>query len=192
MMIDHQDRNHPIERKQPTTRLSPIGAGVAWGLEEWSQGGAARGLATKCARTLSPTLERLERALEVYRTGRLVMLKTLPLTLRPRANASRSSSRLAGSHAAKVQRVAAFMVMGQWPELPEGSLTVVRMVRVAPRELDDDNLASAFKSVRDGITDAFGLASDRDPRVAWLPDWERSTTPRSSSVRIEVYREASS
>lgn len=44
-------------------------------------------------------------------------------------------------------------------------LSVV-ITRIAPRALDDDNLAGAAKSVRDGVADALGI-DDRDPRVKW-------------------------
>lgn len=43
---------------------------------------------------------------------------------------------------------------------------VVRMTRVAPRSLDDDNLSSGFKALRDGIADRLGV-KDNDPRVRW-------------------------
>lgn len=42
----------------------------------------------------------------------------------------------------------------------------VRLTRVAPRALDDDNLRSAFKALRDGIADRLGV-KDNDPRVEW-------------------------
>lgn len=42
----------------------------------------------------------------------------------------------------------------------------VTMMRIAPRNLDDDNLASAFKNLRDGIADRLGV-KDNDPRVEW-------------------------
>lgn len=45
---------------------------------------------------------------------------------------------------------------------------IVRLTRVAPRELDDDNVRSALKGVRDQVAEWLGLASDRDPRVAWV------------------------
>jgi hypothetical protein len=61
----------------------------------------------------------------------------------------------------------------------------VRLVRIAPRDLDTDNLASSLKAIRDGVTDALGLASDRDPRVAWVVDQERGR-PRQYAVRVEV------
>jgi len=50
---------------------------------------------------------------------------------------------------------------------------VVHLVRAAPRRLDSDNLARAFKAVRDQVAAQLGLASDADPRVAWLYEQER-------------------
>lgn len=43
---------------------------------------------------------------------------------------------------------------------------VVTLIRIAPRALDDDNLAGGFKAIRDGIADRLGV-NDRDPRVQW-------------------------
>lgn len=43
---------------------------------------------------------------------------------------------------------------------------VVTLTRVSPRMLDDDNLQSALKAVRDGVADRLGV-DDRDPRVEW-------------------------
>ena len=43
----------------------------------------------------------------------------------------------------------------------------VKMIRVSPRLLDDDNLLGAFKSMRDGVADAFRV--DDSPRglITW-------------------------
>lgn len=73
---------------------------------------------------------------------------------------------------AKAHRGAAAMfVRRQWPPMgPESLLDlgfVVTMTRVAPRELDDDGNVTSLKAVRDGVADALGLKSDRDPRVTW-------------------------
>ena len=38
---------------------------------------------------------------------------------------------------------------------------IVRIARVASRDLDDDNLAASMKSIRDGITDALHRKNDR-------------------------------
>lgn len=48
------------------------------------------------------------------------------------------------------------------PLLP---ITVV-LTRVAARQLDSDNLSSAFKAVRDGVADWLKV-NDNDPRVTW-------------------------
>lgn len=48
-------------------------------------------------------------------------------------------------------------------ELP----AVVTLTRFGPRKLDDDNLQTAFKHVRDGVADWMGL-DDRNPVVSWL------------------------
>ena len=50
-------------------------------------------------------------------------------------------------------------------KLPMLPITVY-LTRVAPRELDSDNLASAFKAVRDGVADWLNV-NDNDPRVTW-------------------------
>lgn len=62
---------------------------------------------------------------------------------------------------------------------------VVRLLRVAPLELDDDNLAAALKACRDGVADALGV-NDRDPRVTWVCDQEKGK-PKEYAVRVEVY-----
>ena len=48
---------------------------------------------------------------------------------------------------------------------PEPPVTVL-LVRVAPRELDDDNATECFKSIRDEIAAWFGV-DDADPRITW-------------------------
>jgi hypothetical protein len=68
-----------------------------------------------------------------------------------------------------------------------GDLAVlaVRLVYIGPRELDDDGVTSAVKSLRDGVADALGV-NDRDPRVTWVPDQERGGV-REYAARVEVY-----
>ena len=57
----------------------------------------------------------------------------------------------------------------------------VTLTRIAPSSgLDDDNLAGALKSVRDGIADAFGV-DDRDPRIVW-----RCAQGRGKQYWVEV------
>lgn len=58
----------------------------------------------------------------------------------------------------------------------------IRFVRVSARPLDDDNLAFAFKCIRDGVADAFGVA-DNHPRIHWEYAQERGKPPQ---IRIEA------
>lgn len=61
---------------------------------------------------------------------------------------------------------------------------VVTLVRIAPRELDDDNLRSAFKALRDGIADRLGV-KDNDPRVRWEYGQERGK-PKQYAARVTI------
>ena len=88
----------------------------------------------------------------------------------------------------KAQRTAAFehtvtaLMTHEAHELP----LVVTLTRVSARYLDDDNLATAFKSTRDGIADALGL-DDRDPRIRWEYAQEKGKPPY---MRIQIERDA--
>lgn len=59
---------------------------------------------------------------------------------------------------------------------------VVTITRVAPRQLDSDNMSTAAKGLRDGIADALGV-NDRDPRVEWRYQQEQG---RPAAVRVEI------
>lgn len=88
------------------------------------------------------------------------------------------------SRRAKQQRMAALAIPGldaSW--LP----CVVTLTRIAPRELDDDNIRSACKSLRDGVADRLGI-DDRDPRVRWEYGQERGGV-REYAVRVEIRTE---
>lgn len=61
---------------------------------------------------------------------------------------------------------------------------VVTLVRVAPRALDDDNLRSGFKALRDGIADRLGV-KDNDPRVEWRYRQERGKR-KEYAARVDI------
>lgn len=67
----------------------------------------------------------------------------------------------------------------------------IQLIRIAPRRLDDDNLASAFKHIRDIIGDFIipGMATGRadgDPRISWAYGQQQGE-PRQYAIRIEIY-----
>lgn len=102
---------------------------------------------------------------------------TLPVRIESVANKREHWSRKA--ERTKQHRFAAIAV----PQHPLPC--VVTLIRVAPRALDDDNLASGFKALRDGIADRLGV-DDRDPRVSWRYLQERGRAKEyAAKVRIE-------
>jgi hypothetical protein len=60
----------------------------------------------------------------------------------------------------------------------------ITLTRIAPRELDDDNLAGGCKSVRDGVADWLGI-DDGDKRLTWVYRQEKGA-PKHYACRIEV------
>ena len=61
----------------------------------------------------------------------------------------------------------------------------VLMTRIAPRTLDSDNLASGFKSCRDGIADAMGI-DDGSPRIDWQCDQVKGE-PHVYAARVRIW-----
>jgi hypothetical protein len=66
------------------------------------------------------------------------------------------------------------------PALP----CTIKITRIAPRALDDDNLAGSQKHVRDGIADWLGV-NDRDPRVKYEYA-QRKGKKQEYAVQIEI------
>lgn len=65
---------------------------------------------------------------------------------------------------------------------------VVTLVRIAPRELDDDNCVRAMKACRDSIAAELGV-DDRDPRVEWRYAQRRGRV-REYAVEVSITRGA--
>ena len=61
---------------------------------------------------------------------------------------------------------------------------VVVLTRIAPRDLDTDNLASGLKAVRDGVADALGM-DDGSSRIEWRYAQERRK-PGEYAVRVGI------
>ena len=82
------------------------------------------------------------------------------------------------------QRSHAWAVLRHAKPAPSIGSVVVTLTRIAPRELDDDNLAHAFKAVRDGVADWLGVP-DNHPAVRWLYA-QRKGPPKTYSAEIAV------
>ncbi len=46
--------------------------------------------------------------------------------------------------------------------------SAVRLTRIAPRELDSDNLPMSMKALRDGTADAFGCDDSKRSGIEWM------------------------
>jgi hypothetical protein len=101
---------------------------------------------------------------------------TLDIPVRTVSEANRASSehwRMRHKRAKHQRRTAAWVTrVPAHGLLDRGMRLEVRLTRISPRPLDDDNLASSMKHVRDGVADALGI-NDRDPRVTWTYGQER-------------------
>jgi hypothetical protein len=61
----------------------------------------------------------------------------------------------------------------------------VWLIRIAPRTLDDDNLAGAFKAMRDEIADWLGV-DDGGSEVMWHYG-QMKGKPRQYAIQLEFY-----
>lgn len=115
-----------------------------------------------------------------------MIVVTLPVKIESIAN--RREHWAARANRAKSHRTQAWAELRHADKAPRllGPV-VVTLTRIAPRELDSDNLAIGFKSVRDGIADWLGV-NDNDKRITWEYCQERGA-PNQYAARIEV-REA--
>lgn len=89
----------------------------------------------------------------------------------------------AKANRAKHQREMARMFTAQWEPLPKPPLTIT-ITRIGVRPLDDDNLATSQKAVRDGIADAIGI-DDGDARLSWRYA-QRKGKPKEYAVEVEI------
>lgn len=69
------------------------------------------------------------------------------------------------------------------PPQPACLPAVVKLTRIAPRMLDDDNAIGGMKSVRDAVAD-FLKIKDNDPRVTWRYAQQKGK-PKQYACRIE-------
>ena len=119
------------------------------------------------------------------------MIITIPMELPSAAN-------LREHWAAKAKRVKAQRTKVQWAlayrdremlelhaALARGQLLDVAFVRVAPRALDDDNLASAFKAIRDELAKQLGTHDGPKGPLRFRYSQEHAA-PGVAMVRVSV------
>jgi hypothetical protein len=73
------------------------------------------------------------------------------------------------------------------PDLP----VVVSFERISPRDLDDDNLPSAFKYVRDTIAHHYGTHDGTSAPITWQYSQRRARDDETSRYGFTITIEAS-
>lgn len=104
------------------------------------------------------------RSVRHFPMNRKVTVVSVPVRTRSEANLREHWAKRA-RRVKKQRNAARMLVRAAITSRPSGNLTV-RLVRIAPRKLDSDNLASSLKAVRDGVADALGI-DDGDERIRW-------------------------
>jgi len=69
--------------------------------------------------------------------------------------------------------------------LADNTGPLITLTRIAPRPLDDDNLARALKAIRDGVADAFKTNDSAKSKLRWGYGQEKGP-PKKYAVRIEI------
>lgn len=110
---------------------------------------------------------------------------TIPIQLVSEANTREHWAKKA--RRARAQRAAALMAVrahanGRKLTAP----FVVTLTRISPRGLDDDNLARAFKAVRDGVAEALNVDDGDERRIRWAYRQERGIA-KQHAVMVQIY-----
>ncbi len=74
----------------------------------------------------------------------------------------------------------AFCAAKPKPKLP----VTITLMRISPRLLDSDNIEGAFKHIRDGIADAFGVDDSPRSPVTWRYG-QRKGSPARAEISID-------
>ena len=84
----------------------------------------------------------------------------------------------------KEHRTTARVVMQQHARPMHDGPIIITLTRIAPRVLDDDNLASGFKAARDGVADWLGI-DDGSTRLSWRYG-QRKSKPGEYAAEVAV------
>jgi len=93
-----------------------------------------------------------------------VIVRVLPVRIVSEANV-REHWRKVAQRKQSHRRTALLMLRATPCPCSDEQITIT-LTRIAPRTLDDDNLASGFKAVRDGVADWLGI-DDGSTRLSW-------------------------
>ncbi len=85
----------------------------------------------------------------------------------------------------KTERAIVGAALRHHPFTAEETPSTCTLVRVAPRALDDDNLAGAFKSIRDEVASFFDVDDGPKGPIAWHYA-QRKGEPKQYGIEIKL------
>jgi len=85
---------------------------------------------------------------------------------------------------ARLHRATARAVLQRFARPMHDGVVWIDLVRIAPRQLDGDNLQSGFKATRDGVADWLGI-NDGSPRLQWSYH-QRQGLPKQYAAEVVV------
>lgn len=125
----------------------------------------------------------------------MIVTHRWPIRLKSFANIPRSMSRGAAfAHAAEARQLRSYVYLALRAAHPRpwGLPLTITITRIAPRVLDDDNMARAAKNCRDGCADwidgHYGHGNDRRDGLTWRYA-QRSDGVRTYAVEITLSTE---
>jgi hypothetical protein len=86
---------------------------------------------------------------------------------------------------AKTERAIIGAALRHHPFTADEVPSTCTLVRIAPRALDDDNLAGAFKSIRDEVAAFFGVDDGPKGPIRWCYE-QRREAPKQYAVEIKL------
>ena len=110
-----------------------------------------------------------------------MIFASLPIRIHSEANGRQHWRKVAERK--RNQRMVARLVMQQHARPMSPVAVRITLTRVAPRVLDDDNLASGFKAVRDGIADWLGI-DDGSPLLTWRYEQRKERRVYAAEVAV--------
>jgi hypothetical protein len=86
---------------------------------------------------------------------------------------------------AKTERAIVGAALRHHPFAADSAPSTCTLTRIAPRALDDDNLAGAFKSIRDEVAAFFGVDDGPKGPIAWHYG-QRKGAPKQCGIEINL------
>lgn len=109
----------------------------------------------------------------------------ISIPMKAESTSNKREHHMARATRSKRERNAAALLTKPQVRQLRGPKLVVLLTRVAPNELDDDNLRGSLKAFRDGVAVALRV-DDSTPLVRWDYSQRKGSEPREYAVEVTL------